>query len=398
MKQRTIVITAIVILSVFVLSAVIPGIYSLVMAESDQDIINNAKQKQQEAQQNLDQTNQQKDQVLGVKKELDVKINGIQAEVDALDSQIADTEYEINNLNREIESAQQRIEVQDDLFRKRLRVMYENGSLGMLDVLVNAKSFSDLLYRIEAVQTIAQYDSDLLQKFEQDKQEVVDKKAVVDQKKSELEGAKAQQVTKRNELQTEIDKSQQEIDRLTADADSLKRAIEEYERAAEQANQRIQQKLKEAEEAAKRQQSQGSGGASAPLNFSGGPLSWPFASNYPLTDSFVNRISPITGKPEKHTGLDIGAPYGTTVLAAADGVVLISEFNTGGYGNYVVINHGGGVSTLYGHHSVNLVSAGTSVKKGDPIARVGSTGYSTGPHLHFEVRINGVPQNPLNYL
>ena len=204
MKQRTVIITAIVILSVFVLSAVIPGIYSLVLAESDQDIINNAKQKQQEAQQNLDQTNQQKDQVLGVKKELDVKINGIQAEVDALDSQIADTEYEINNLNREIESAQQRIEVQDDLFRKRLRVMYENGSLGMLDVLVNAKSFSDLLYRIEAVQTIAQYDSELLQKFEQDKQEVVDKKAVVDQKKSELEGAKAQQVTKRNELQTEI--------------------------------------------------------------------------------------------------------------------------------------------------------------------------------------------------
>ena len=128
------------------------------------------------------------------------------------------------------------------------------------------------------------------------------------------------------------------------------------------------------------------------------PLAWPFASNYPLTDSFVNRISPITGRPEKHTGLDIGAPYGTTVLAAADGVVLISEFNTGGYGNYVVINHGGGVSTLYGHHSVNLVSAGTTVKKGDPIARVGSTGYSTGPHLHFEVRINGVPQNPLNYL
>ena len=92
MKQRTVIITAIVILSVFVLSAVIPGIYSLVLAESDQDIINNAKQKQQEAQQNLDQTNQQKDQVLGVKKELDVKINGIQAEVDALDSQIADTE------------------------------------------------------------------------------------------------------------------------------------------------------------------------------------------------------------------------------------------------------------------------------------------------------------------
>ena len=134
------------------------------------------------------------------------------------------------------------------------------------------------------------------------------------------------------------------------------------------------------------------------MNFSGGPLAWPFASNYPLTDSFVNRISPITGRPEKHTGLDIGAPYGTTVLAAADGVVLISEFNTGGYGNYVVINHGGGGSTLYGHHSVNLVSAGTTVKKGDPIARVGSTGYSTGPHLHFEVRINGVPQNPLNYL
>ena len=178
---------------------------------------------------------------------------------------------------------------------------------------------------------------------------------------------------------------------MSAEEASLQEALAAARAAEEQANQRIAAAM-----AASGGYVDTSGDVFVPAN--AGTFIWPFDQAYPITSPFSYRISPIWGSSELHTGLDIGAPYGTTIRASAAGRVLVSEFNTGGYGNYVVIDHGGGYSTLYGHASLNLVQAGQTVAQGQAIAQVGSTGWSTGPHLHFEIRINNAPVDPAAYV
>ena len=128
----------------------------------------------------------------------------------------------------------------------------------------------------------------------------------------------------------------------------------------------------------------------------GGTFAWPSVSSY-ITSPYGTRVHPVTKTVKTHTGIDIGASHGTNIYAAASGTVLVSGWNSGGYGNYVVIDHGGGVTTLYAHCSALLVSSGQSVTKGQVIAKIGSTGISTGPHLHFEVLKNGSHTNPMAY-
>jgi len=419
LKRKTVKTVAIVVSAIFIGALLFQCVYSIIMvyAETDQQIINNAREKIRQAQENIKDIQSHKDQELGVKKELDYKINAIQGEIDILQDKIHTTQDEINRLNSEIDFAQQKVDAQDEVFRKRLRVMYEEGSVGLLDILLTAKNFADLISRIETVRTIAEYDKNILTNFKNDKIDLENKKELVEIKKQELDDAKAEEVFKRNELQGELDKVQEEIDRLTSDEDANNRAIAEAKKAEEvskqnelnvelgkveeeidrlnsdeEANKRAIAESEKAEAEANRRIAQAIGIYVYEPAPGGGVYSYPFASRYIVTSGYGYRGS------EFHRGIDIGAPYGTPVLAVSDGIVAVSEFNTGGYGNYVVINHGGGVRTLYAHHSSNAVSVGTTVSRGQVIAYCGSTGYSTGPHLHFEIQINGSAVNPNGYI
>lgn len=406
MKRKTLVITASVLLVFMLFTVVGSALFSIAFAETDEELAEKARQEQEETQEKIDKNQEEQGTMLAYKGQLDENINALHSELETLDETILSTQTELDKLEVDLEQAENRVSVQDDLMKKRVRVMYEDGALGYLDVLLNAKSFSDLMNRIEAVKTIVEYDANLLNSYEEAKETIEKDKDLAEQHKQTLENAKTQKEQKQGELNVQLALAQDEIDRLSAEEGTLQEALEAAKAAEAEANQRIADALAAAE-AARAQQSETESDSSGEVtdtsgdvyvSASGGQFAWPFEQRYVITSGFVYRNSPIWGSGELHTGLDIGAPYGTTIRASAAGTVLVSEFNTGGYGNYVVIDHGGGYTTLYGHASQNLVQAGQKVVQGQAISRVGSTGWSTGPHLHFEIRINNTPVDPSPYV
>lgn len=354
--------------------------------ESDREIIEQARQEQQEAQEKIDETTAVKYEALSVLNELTEEIDALQVEIDELDTVLGNYYVEIDLLNEEISEAQDRIDIQDDLLKKRLRAMDENGNIGVLDILFGAKSFVDLIERIDSVKTIAEHDQNIINDYENAKIECEKKKVEIEAKKEAVEDTKRQIVGKQDKIEFVQAEKQAEVDKLSDLIAQYEAELAASKQAEAEANERIRQAALETAH------------ITASYNFTGGVLNYPFAGHYICTSPFGGRISPITGAWEGHSGVDIGAPYGTPILASTDGVVITAGYNTGGYGNYVVIDHGGGIYTLYAHASSLAVSSGQVVAAGQTIAYVGSTGWSTGPHLHFEVRVNGSCVDPAGYI
>ena len=209
--------------------------------------------------------------------------------------------------------------------------------------------------------------------------------AILNQKKDELLIVKAEADAEKANLQVLIDENTRMLSQLEDDIAKYTEEYQKFEKESEQIQDQIRELTIQAQT--------GSGS----VEYTGGVMTWPAPGYQTITSYFGNRLHPVLKVYKLHTGIDIAAPSGASVVAAADGTVIVSGYS-GAYGNYIVIDHGGGITTLYGHHSSNLVSVGAVVNKGQNIAKVGSTGWSTGPHLHFEVSVNGTVQDPLNYL
>lgn len=385
MNKRTLRIISAAVVFLMFFMAVSSAVY-YVFAETDREIIDKAKKEQQEAQQAIDEKNSEKFAALNILNELTEQADALQGEIDELSATLDNYNREIEILNGEIDEATERIEVQDELIRKRLRAMDENGNIGILDILLSAASFADLLERIDTVKTITQYDQSILQGYKDAKKTVEDKKGELEVKMEKVSEAADELNGKQDELRSKQNEKQTEVDRLSDLIAQYEANLAASKQAEEEANERIRQAAAEVSQ------------VTSSYNFTSGALNYPFASHYIVTSPFGGRISPISGKWEGHSGVDLGAPYGTPILASSDGVVITAGFNTGGYGNYVVIDHGGGIYTLYAHASSLNVSSGEVVAAGQHIANVGSTGWSTGPHLHFEVRVNGSCVDPAGYV
>jgi murein DD-endopeptidase MepM/ murein hydrolase activator NlpD len=283
--------------------------------------------------------------------------------------------------------------------KKRLKFIHENGRIGYYQVLFNAKSFGDFLNRVEYVNDIIAYDQRTYARLREIEETIAEKKLQIEEQLAEiqvllleqeeklekLEQAKAAKDVLMTEVLTSEQRQQEMINTLEAESKELERRI----RAAQE------EAARRAEAASRNNRLPGSTGSG--VTPSGGRFAWPVPGWSSVSSGFVNRTNPVTGRREFHTGIDIPASRGTPVVAAEAGTVIMAG-NNGGYGLCVVIDHGNGVSTLYGHHSSITVSVGQSVSRGETIARIGSTGISTGPHLHFEVRVNGSPVNPGGYL
>ena len=187
---------------------------------------------------------------------------------------------------------------------------------------------------------------------------------------------------------------------LTAQSDEKRELIAKEEENIEAAKERLAQ-IEAEEEATRREiaakQRAAESSSNPPVVYNASGMVWPVPSCHTVTSEFKMRLHPVTGVYKLHTGMDIGCGTGTPVVAAQAGTVITATYNTA-YGNYIVINHGNGVSTLYAHNSKLLVSVGQKVTQGQQISKSGNTGYSTGPHMHFEVLVNGNPQNPRNYV
>ena len=294
--------------------------------------------------------------------EQDVK--EVQAKVDALTYQINKSADEIANTEKKIKAKEKEMKEREENLNARLKVMYKNGSLGFVDVLLGSGSITEFVSNLEIIQKIYKNDMDVLDTLDKEhkelqaiKKQLKEKRAKLATQKDELAVEKAELDEKKEALKKEEDALKAEADRLTSEILSMIDKNSQY---------------------------------------IGGEFTWPCPASTYITSSFGNRLHPILKSWIFHTGLDIGCSSGKDILAAASGKVIMSQVY-GGYGNCVMIDHGGGIVTLYGHASKLCVSKGDVVKRGQVVAKVGSTGRSTGPHLHFEVRKNGEYVNPMKY-
>ena len=331
-----------------------------------------------DTQSQLEQGKQKVKQLESEIKTLDNRIYQTEVEINELVLQINDTKTQITEALDRLNKKQAELDAQNDALNMRLRSMYKNGDIGLLSVLLGSGTLTDLMTNMDMVQRIYDYDAKLLASLEdqyevinQEKQDLLDLKAQLlelqdeaEKKKASLEADQIAAAQKREQVQQSNKDLEAQIDAMKKEADALSAQI----------------KLLQSSRA-----------------YVGGKMLWPSQSSTRVTSPFGNRLHPILKVYKLHTGIDIGAPNGTNILAANDGTVISAGYNNS-YGYMVMLDHGGGIVTLYAHCSKLLVSKGDAVARGQVIALVGSTGMSTGPHLHFEVRINGVYKNPLEYV
>lgn len=340
--------------------------------------------------------------------DVSAKLKQIQADLDAANARLhgirnkqAEINAQIAQTQNEIVKMEAYLKTRQNVLNRRVRAIYMHGQLNYLEVILGANSFSDFANRVELLKRIIRSDYNLIL-------EIQKQKAAIEAKKAQLEEDKRQL----DVLAAEAEKTQKEIAAKKAEQQKVLDAAKSNKAAAAQMEQDlnaqlasvrnlIQQRLAAAEAARQAAQQaaesdNGGGGGSDDNYVQGtGAMSWPCSG--PITSPFGYRTHPIFGTTIFHAGIDIGVDYGTPIHAADSGVVVYSGWISG-YGNAVIIDHGGGVSTLYGHNQSLAVSEGQSVSKGSVVAYAGSTGNSTGPHCHFEVDVNGSPVNPMGYL
>ncbi len=349
-----------------------------------------------------------KENIESSKKELaanNKKIEAIQAEIKKVDLQIVDIEDKIYELNTQISEKESAIEkkqvelnemnikkdAQYEDTKSRMVKMYKNRKIGYLQVIFSSHNFWEAINRIEYIKRISDRDNEVLDEYKETISQIEAAKTTIETEKKDLEIIKKKQVAKKNELETARGDKNTKIAQLQKEEGKIKSEIEQMEELSNQ----LEKDIKALLAAAKTNSSNGNYGSSHKYN--GGTFAWPVPGYYRISSEYNPRTSPISGKYEFHTGIDIPASYGESVVAAADGVVITSGW-VRGYGNTIMINHGGGLVTLYGHNSSLVASVGQTVTKGQTVAKIGSTGYSTGNHCHFEVRVNGSHTSPWNYL
>ena len=340
--------------------------------------------------------------------DISAKLKQIQADLDAANARLQSIQTKQAEINAQIAQTQNEIvkmeaylKTRQDVLNRRVRAIYMHGQLNYLEVILGANSFSDFANRVELLKRVIRSDYNLILEIQKQKAAIEAKKAQLEEDKRQLDALAAEAEKTRQEIAKKKAEQQKVLD--AAKSNKAAAAQMEQDLNAQLASVRnlIQQRLAAAEAARQAAQQQaasddeGGGGSDDNYVQGTGAMGWPCSG--PITSPFGYRTHPIFGTTIFHAGIDIGVDYGTPIHAADSGVVVYSGWISG-YGNAVIIDHGGGISTLYGHNQSLAVSEGQSVSKGSVIAYAGSTGNSTGPHCHFEVDVNGSPVNPMGYL
>jgi murein DD-endopeptidase MepM/ murein hydrolase activator NlpD len=383
------------------------------------------------SQDEIDELKNQKEQIEQNSQAIESKIDSLEyeqmsviAKKEILDEKVTVTNELINNLTEqievyngliadkkvELEAAQAREDAQYQLYKDRIRAMEENGTISYFEIVFGATSFADLLSRIDFISEIMNYDEGVYDDYVKAKNETLAAKASLEEANALQQAAKREQEIKEAELEEQvaeasaliielgenIDAFENERAQLQEEEARLEKEIEDKMEALAQQKAAEEAARRAAEEAARNQQANYVSGMPDGDGVAYGDFIWPSADSRYITSLFGTRLHPIYHTYKTHNGIDIGASYGTNIFAADGGTVTTSTYSSS-YGNYIIINHGNGTSTLYAHMSSRLVSEGQSVSQGQVIGLVGSTGVSTGPHLHFEVYVGGSRVNPLNY-
>ena len=323
--------------------------------------------------------------------EMDANLATVQAKIDELKTLIAEKEEEIADKTEELEDA---IEVQQNQYeamKSRIKFMYEKGDSLSLELIFSSESFGEMLNKAEYIESLSAYDRKMLDEYVAYAEYVALCKEGLEEEKSVLDEAKAAAQAEEDALNELISAKEQEINQVSSDIANKEQAIKDYEADIAAENETI--KALEAAVAEERKKLAAEQGR----KYDGGMFTWPAPSYTRISSEYGNRMHPTLGVEKFHNGLDMAAPGGSPILAAYDGKVVAADYNSS-MGNYIMIDHGDSLYTIYMHASALYVSKGTEVSKGDKIGAVGTTGRSTGNHLHFGVRLNGSYVNPWNYL
>lgn len=344
---------------------------------------------QQEAEEKKEEVTAQKNEVLDEISELNVQISKYESEIEELNSKIDELEDSISEKEKEIEKLEEETEQRQELLINRLVAMYEMGQTSYLDVLLSSEDMTSFLSNYYRIQEIAEADQEIIDSILQKQEETEKAKQELEKNKKEIDESKKEIEEKNKSLEIAKTSKQTKVNSLSAEEKELQSTIDEFESAIKKAQQDINEAIASANNSG--------GGYQGSFE---GMFSWPVSSNYNIiTSVFGPRPSPTAGASSNHGAIDIGVRY-VPVYAPAAGKVIIARWLSG-YGNYVMIDHGNGYYTGFGHLSSFNVSQGQTVSRGQQIATSGNTGISTGPHLHYEVYIGGTANSyrvdPLQY-
>lgn len=348
---------------------------------------------------------QQKESAQKEKDSLASQLNQVVSEMQEAEEKLTQKQDEIKKAQDELVQAQIQENDQYEAMKVRIKYMYENGNTSLIEILFSAKSMGDLLNKAEYVQTISEYDRNMLEKYQKLTKDIEEKEAKLQKEEEELKVLQNDLIEKRDNvnqllaekeiqisnLEQQIGENAEKLEKLIKEAEEAKRRQEEAE-AAKQAAQAAQQGSSSSSSSSSGNSGSGSGSSTVT---GGGTLAYP-VSNPRITSGYGYRDAPTAGATSRHDGIDFGGATGTPIYASESGTVVTAAYNSA-RGNYVVINHGNGIQTWYQHCSAVYVSVGQKVSRGQSIAAIGATGIVTGPHLHFEVHVNGSPVNPMNY-
>lgn len=352
--------------------------------------------KQKEQQKTINSLRSKKASVVDQKAALDKENDLAQQEIELVKEQITAYDQQIEDKGVELEAAKQEEEAQTVRFRSCVRHLEEYGQMSYIAILLEATSLSDLLARMDMVGEVIAYNKQVQADMTAAREKVETVKAELEDARTELQDKQSELETKQVALQQKVSEANALLAGLESDINAYKSVYDQYEQQQKNVQSQIDKQVEELRRQEEANKNNNPGYDPGKDNGSTGTMMWPCPSCHYITSQFGWRYHPIYQTQKYHSGVDIGASYGATIVAA-DGGTIITAGSVSGYGNCVVINHGNGITTLYGHMSSIAVSVGQKVSKGQTIGYVGSTGNSTGPHLHWEVTVNGVRQNPLNY-
>lgn len=420
MKNRLKIITAIMLTLIFCMQPVCnvqaTEESNLSEAQQEKKTLENDLQKAKEL---IDSLKGSKEDIQSEVEKLDKQLNEISGKVKELESRLSKKRQEIADTESALNKAKEQEKKQYRNMKKRIQFMYENGQTSYVEMLLSADSFTDFLNAVEYITQISQYDRKMLKEYQNMQVTIADTQKTLETDYASLQSLQAKVQEEKQAVAALESAKKGELNDVADDLTDAQTVAKAYEAEIQAQNEVIAQiqadQKRAAEQQAAQQQAQAAEENQGATDAAGenqntaqnttpsgngqstGSMMWPCPSSKRVTSDYGPRTSPTNGASSNHKGIDIGAAYGADIVAADGGTVLVATYSSSG-GNYVIIDHGGGLCTVYMHASSLTVSAGQTVSKGQVIAKVGSTGISTGNHLHFGVTLNGVYVSPWGYV
>ena len=420
MKNRLKIITAIMLTLIFCMQPVCnvqaTEESNLSEAQQEKKTLENDLQKAKEL---IDSLKGSKEDIQSEVEKLDKQLNEISGKVKEFESRLSKKRQEIADTESALNKAKEQEKKQYRNMKKRIQFMYENGQTSYVEMLLSADSFTDFLNAVEYITQISQYDRKMLKEYQNMQVTIADTQKTLETDYASLQSLQAKVQEEKQAVAALESAKKGELKGVAEDLTDAQTVAKAYEAEIQAQNEVIAQiqaaQKRAAEQEAAQQQAQAAEENQGATDAAGenqntaqnttpsgngqstGSMMWPCPSSKRVTSDYGPRTSPTNGASSNHKGIDIGAAYGADIVAADGGTVLVATYSSSG-GNYVIIDHGGGLCTVYMHASSLTVSAGQTVSKGQVIAKVGSTGISTGNHLHFGVTLNGVYVSPWGYV